>query len=54
MVESEPGADPAASRGRRRINVRKLIEGLFDFAQVDAAQRSLPGQILVVVTPLVT
>jgi hypothetical protein len=42
MVENEPGADPAASHGRRRINVRKVIEGLFDFAQVHAAEGALP------------
>ncbi len=42
MVENEPGADPAAPQRRRRINVRKVVEGLFDFAQVNAAERGSP------------
>ncbi len=40
--EHEPGADPAAPQGRSRINVRKVVEGLCDFAPVLAAQGSMP------------
>src|SRR5436190_1086674 len=42
MDENAPGADPAAPQGRSRINVRKVIEGLFDFAQVQAPECSVP------------